>query len=143
MKPDRRPLRVRDERPRSDGVVDKCNDPPPHGVAPAEDSIGYKKNITFREFYRSLRQAGPRSATETTAICRKYLCTPLYGSRRIEGGTIYASIAMAMIATRTSGQRNRTGHAARFGRGLSASGPNSACDRFEAGLCTVKKVYNK
>ena len=105
MKPDRRPLRVRDERPRSDGVVDKCNDPPPHGVAPAEDSTGYKKNITFREFYRSLRQAGPRSATETTAICRKYLCTPLYGSRRIEGGTIYASIAMAMIATRTSGQR--------------------------------------
>jgi hypothetical protein len=52
MKPDRRPLRVRDERPRSDGVADKCNGPPPHGFAPAEDSIGYKKNITFlgREF---------------------------------------------------------------------------------------------
>jgi len=79
--------------------------PPPRGFARAEDRIGYKKNITFfgRELCRSLRQAGPRSATETTAICRKYLCTPLYGS--IEGGTIYARIAMAMIATRTSGQR--------------------------------------
>ena len=47
MKPDRRRLRVRDERPRNDGVADKCNDPPPHGFAPAEDSIGYKNNITF------------------------------------------------------------------------------------------------
>jgi hypothetical protein len=31
-------------------------------------------------------------------------------------------------------------HAARFGRGLSASGADSACGRFEAGLCTVKKM---
>jgi hypothetical protein len=35
--------------------------------------------------------------------------------------------------------KNRTGHAARFGRGLSASGADSACDRFDAGLCIVKK----
>ena len=131
---------MRDERPRNDGVADKCNDPPPHGFAPAEDSIGYKKNITFREFYRSLRQAGPRSATETTAICRQHLCTPLYGSRRIEGGTIYASIAMAMIATQTRGQR--TEQVMRLG-GLSANGADSVSDRFDVGLCIVKKMYNK
>jgi hypothetical protein len=47
MKPDRRPLCVRDERPRSDGVADKCNDPAASWLRPAEDSIGYKKNITF------------------------------------------------------------------------------------------------
>ena len=81
--------------------------PPPHGFIPAEVSIGHKKNITFlgREFYRSLRQAWPRSAREMTAMCRKYLRSPFYGSRRIAEGTIYASIAMAMIATQTRGQR--------------------------------------
>jgi hypothetical protein len=41
------PLRVRDERPRSDGVANKCNDPAASWLRPAEDSIGYKKNITF------------------------------------------------------------------------------------------------
>ena len=40
-----------------------------------------------------------------TAMCRKYLRSPFYGSGRIAEGTIYASIATAMIATRTSGQR--------------------------------------
>jgi len=76
-------------------------------ASPAEDSIGYEKDITFlgRELCRSLGQAGPRSATEMAAMCRKYLRSPFYGSRRIAEGTIYASIATAMIATRTSGQR--------------------------------------
>ena len=80
-------------------------------ASPAEDSIGYEKNITFlgRELCRSLGQAGPRSATEMAAMCRKYLRSPFYGSRRIAEGTIYAGIAMAMIATQTRGQRTEQG----------------------------------
>jgi hypothetical protein len=39
--------------------------------------------------------------------------------------------------------KNQTGHAARLGRGLLASGADSSCDRFDAGLCIVKKMYNK
>src|SRR5262249_18457907 len=63
MKPDRRPLRLRDERPRSDVLRTNAMIPPPHGFAPAEDSIGNEKNITFlgRELCRSLRQSGPPS----------------------------------------------------------------------------------
>jgi hypothetical protein len=61
MKPDRRPLCVRDERPRGDGVVDKCNDPPPHGVAPAKDSIGIKRISHFENFtVRYARRAAER-----------------------------------------------------------------------------------
>src|SRR5262249_37251335 len=59
IKPVRRPLRVRDERPRRTNAMI----PPPHGFAPAEDFIGYEKNITFlgRELCRSLRQRWPPS----------------------------------------------------------------------------------
>src|SRR5215467_6813077 len=47
MKPDRRPLRLSDERPRSDVLPTNAMIPPPHGFARTEDSIGNEKNITF------------------------------------------------------------------------------------------------
>src|SRR6516162_11812656 len=43
-------LRTRSERPRYGGAADKCECdefPSPHGFARAEDSVGYKKTITF------------------------------------------------------------------------------------------------
>jgi hypothetical protein len=50
-KPDQghcRLLSARRERPRHNGAADKCDKfPSPHGFAPAEDTIGYEKNITF------------------------------------------------------------------------------------------------
>jgi hypothetical protein len=47
MKPDRRPLRLSDEWPRSDVLPTNAMIPPPHGFARTEDSIGNEKNITF------------------------------------------------------------------------------------------------
>src|SRR5215813_7546766 len=86
MKPDRRPLRLRDERPRSDVLRTNAMIPPPHGFAPAEDSIGNEKNITFlgRELCRSLRQSGPPSCP-LWVKSRHMRCTklcPLYPQKR-------------------------------------------------------------
>src|SRR5215471_3120817 len=47
MKPDRLPLRLSDERPRSHVLPTNAMIPPPHGFARTEDSIGNEKNITF------------------------------------------------------------------------------------------------
>src|SRR6516225_3270721 len=62
-------LRTRSERPRYGGAADKCECdefPSPHGFAPAEDYIGYAKNITIldRELCRSFTpdRAGLMSA---------------------------------------------------------------------------------
>src|SRR5262249_14075445 len=86
MKPDRRPLRLRDERPRSDVLRTNAMIPPPHGFAPAEDSIGNEKNITFlgRELCRSLRQSGPPSYplwVKSGHMQRKTAC-PRYPRKR-------------------------------------------------------------
>jgi hypothetical protein len=47
MKPDRRPLHVRDERHAATVLPINAMLPPAHGFAPAEDSIAYERNITF------------------------------------------------------------------------------------------------
>jgi hypothetical protein len=46
--PDWRLLRVRAQRPGVSSATNKYDEfPSPHGFAPAEDYIGYAKNITF------------------------------------------------------------------------------------------------
>jgi hypothetical protein len=55
-------LRARRERPPCGGTTGKCDEfPSPHGLAPAEDYIGYEKSITFldRELRRSLHPSEP------------------------------------------------------------------------------------
>jgi hypothetical protein len=58
MKPDRRPLRLSDERPRSNVLPTNAMIPPPHGFARTEDSIGNEKNITFLGRDCAVRYAG-------------------------------------------------------------------------------------
>src|SRR5262249_25569463 len=85
MKPDRRPLRLSYERPRSDVLPTNAMIPPPHGFAPAEDSVGMKRISHFgSRIGRSLRQSGPPSCplwVNKQNVQRKRAC-PLYSQKR-------------------------------------------------------------
>jgi hypothetical protein len=125
-------------------IADKCNDPAASWLRPAEE-LGMKRISHFWVENCAVRYARRgRGARLRWPLCAGsiYALPVLWQQTNCRGNNL-CQHRNGDDRNPNKRPENRTDHAARFGRGLSASGADSASDRFDAGLCIVKKMYNK